>query len=106
VVADEIRKLAESSREQSKTVSSSLKKIKDAMDRITGSTDTVLAQFEDIDSRIQAVAEREKGILNAMDEQGAGSKEILVAIGQLNEITSQVKAGSAEMLTGSREIIK
>ncbi len=106
VVADEIRKLAESSREQSKTVSSSLKKIKDAMDRITGSTDAVLAQFEDIDTRIQAVAEREKGILNAMDEQGQGSKEILVAIGQLNEITTQVKAGSDEMLTGSREIIK
>ncbi len=106
VVADEIRKLAESSREQSKTVSSSLKKIKDAMSRITGSTDAVLTQFEDIDTRIQAVAEREKGILNAMDEQGAGSKEILIAIGQLNEITSQVKAGSGEMLTGSREIIK
>jgi methyl-accepting chemotaxis protein len=106
VVADEIRKLAESSGAQAKTVSLSLRKIKDAMVGLTNATDLVVRQFEAIDQTIKAVSEREQGIRNAMDEQGAGSKEILSAIGQLNDITIQVKAGSHEMLTGSQEIIK
>jgi methyl-accepting chemotaxis protein len=42
VVADEIRKLAENSGEQSKTISAVLKKIKDSIDKITKSTDNVL----------------------------------------------------------------
>jgi methyl-accepting chemotaxis protein len=105
VVADEIRKLAESSADQSKTVSASLARIKDAMDRINASTGVVLRKFEDIDSKIRTVAEREQVIRNAMDEQSSGSKEILTAIGELNEITGQVKSGSDEMLAGSREVI-
>jgi methyl-accepting chemotaxis protein len=106
VVADEIRKLAESSGEQAKTVTSVLVKIKDAMGQITASSDAVLAQFEDINARILAVTEREQGMRAAMDEQGEGSKEILEAIGRLNEITARVKDSAEEMLTGSREVIK
>ena len=106
VVADEIRKLAESSGSQSKTVSVSLKKIKDAMDLITKSTDTVLRQFESINDKIKSVSNHEQGIRSAMDEQTSGSKEILGAIGSLNDVTTQVKSGSTEMLTGSREIIR
>ena len=41
-----------------------------------------------------------------MEEQGAGSKQILEAIGQLNEVTQQVKGGSLEMLEGSKEVIQ
>ncbi|MDR0494061.1 MAG: hypothetical protein LBG95_00315 [Treponema sp.] len=40
-----------------------------------------------------------------MEEQGAGSKQILEAIGQLNEITRQDKDSSTEMLEGAKEII-
>ena len=106
VVADEIRKLAESSGEQSKTISSVLKKIKESIDKITKSTDNVLNKFEAIDSGVKTVAEQEENIRNAMEEQGAGSKQILEAIGQVNEITQQVKGGSEEMLEGSKEVIQ
>ena len=106
VVADEIRKLAESSGEQSKTISTVLKKIKESIDKITRSTDNVLNKFEAIDSSVKTVADQEENIRNAMEEQGAGSKQILQAIGQLNEITQQVKGGSTEMLEGSREVIQ
>ena len=41
-----------------------------------------------------------------MEEQGEGSKQILEALGQLNEITQQVKGGSLEMQEGSREVIQ
>ncbi len=106
VVADEIRKLAESSGEQSKTISTVLKKIKSSIDKITVSTDNVLAKFEAIDSEVRTVAEQEENIRNAMEEQGQGSKLILESIGQLNELTQLVKGGSMEMLEGSTEVIR
>jgi methyl-accepting chemotaxis protein len=105
VVADEIRKLAENSGEQSKTISTVLKKIKDSIDKITRSADNVLTKFEAIDSGIKTVSDQEENIRNAMEEQGAGSKQILEAIGQLNEATQMVKGGSQEMLEGSRQVI-
>ena len=48
VVADEIRKLAESSSEQSKTISTVLKKIKSSIDKITKSTENVLADRKSV----------------------------------------------------------
>ncbi|MCL2264792.1 MAG: methyl-accepting chemotaxis protein [Treponema sp.] len=105
VVADEIRKLAENSSEQSKTISSVLKKIKESIDKITQSTDNVLQKFEAIDKLIKVVSEQEENIRNAMEEQGQGSKQILEAIGNLNDITRQVKTGSEEMREGSKEVI-
>ena len=106
VVADEIRKLAESSGEQSKTISEVLKKIKESIDKIIRSTDNVLKEFESIDSEVRTVADQEGYIRNAMEEQGQGSKQILDAIGEVNEITQQVKVGSTEMLEDSREVIQ
>ena len=104
VVADEIRKLAESSGTQAKTVSVVLTRIKDAMEKVARSTELLQRQFEDIDSRVKTVSEREQGIKNAMDEQSSGSKEILAAIEELSEITAKVKTGSDEMLAGSGEV--
>ncbi|MDR1565928.1 MAG: methyl-accepting chemotaxis protein [Treponema sp.] len=106
VVADEIRKLAENSGEQSKTISTVLKKIKDSIDKITKSTDSVLNKFEAIDGGVRTVSDQEENIRNAMEEQNAGSQQILEAIGQLNEVTRMVKDGSGQMLEGSRQVIQ
>jgi len=106
VVADEIRKLAENSGEQSKTISTVLKKIKSSIDKIIESTDNVLNKFEAIDRGVKTVADQEENIRNAMEEQSVGSKQILEAIGTLNEMTNQVKDGSFEMLQGSKEVIQ
>jgi methyl-accepting chemotaxis protein len=105
VVADEIRKLAESSSEQSKTVGTVLKKIKNAIDKITHSTDEVLNKFEAIDRGVKTVAAQEAGIRNAMEEQSAGSRQLLEAAGKVAEITQRVKSGSGEMLEESRQVI-
>ena len=105
VVADEIRKLAENSSEQSKTISTVLKKIKESIDKIMHATENVLSKFEAIDNGVKVVAEQEESIRNAMEEQGEGSKQILEAIGLLNQVTQQVKDGSNEMLEGSKQIM-
>ena len=105
VVAAEIRQLAESSREQSQTVSEVLGKIKESIDSITWATDNVLNKFESIDRGVRAVVEQDKTIQAAMEEQGHGTRQILQASDRVGEITRQVKDGSLEMLEGSREVI-
>jgi methyl-accepting chemotaxis protein len=105
VVADEIRKLAESSGVQSKTISGVLKKIKGSIDKITRSTNEVLNKFEAIDTGVKTVLDQEENIRNAMEEQGQGSKQILEAVGRLNEITGKVKGSSRDMNTVSGEVI-
>jgi methyl-accepting chemotaxis protein len=106
VVAGEIRKLAESSSKQSKTIAEVLTKIKNSIDKITESTAAVLNRFESIDSGVRLVMNQEEQVRNAMEEQGIGSKQILQSIAELNEITGVVKHGSEEMLCGSQEIAK
>jgi methyl-accepting chemotaxis protein len=105
VVADEIRKLAENSGEQSRTIGHVLKKIKSSIDKITYSTMNVLNNFEAIDSSVKTVSQQEDNIRNAMEEQGEGSKQVLESATSLNEITQQVKSGSEQMLEGSKEVI-
>jgi len=105
VVAGEIRKLAESSSRQSKTISEVLKKIKNSIDIITGSTNTALEKFQAVDERVRAVSEQETNIHRAMEEQGQGSRQILESVGKLNELTKMVEHGSVEMLEGSKEVI-
>jgi methyl-accepting chemotaxis protein len=105
VVADEIRKLAENSGEQSKTIFLVLKKIMDSIDKITRSANEMLERFESIDQGIKNSTDQENNIRHAMEEQSEGSQQILEAIGKLNEITQQVKDGSREMMEGSKEVI-
>jgi len=104
VVADEIRKLAESSSVQSKTISAVLKKIKESIDNITKSTDNVMNNFGAIEGGVRIVAEQEDGILNAMTEQGAGSVQIMQAISQVNDITSQVKEDARQMVEAAAKL--
>jgi methyl-accepting chemotaxis protein len=105
VVADEIRKLSESSSEQSKTIAAVLKKIKDSIEKIRKSTENVLNKFETIDGEIKTVSEQEANIRNAMEEQSAGSRKLLESSGKVAEITQLVKSESAEMSEGSRRVI-
>jgi methyl-accepting chemotaxis protein len=106
VVANEIRKLAESSSRQSKTISMVLKRIKSSIDKISRSTENVLGKIEAIYSSVKTVAQQEENIRNAMEEQGQGSKQILEAIGMVNQTTQLVEVASDEMLEGSREVIR
>jgi methyl-accepting chemotaxis protein len=106
VVADEIRKLAENSGDQSKIIGGVLKKIKESIDKISRSTQTVLEKFESIDGSVQTVSVQEANIRAAMEEQGQGSKQILDAIAKLNELTQNVKQSSVEMMEGSEQVVK
>ena len=105
VVADEIRKLAENSGAQSKTISNVLQKIKVSIDAITKSMAAVLERFGVIEQDVKNVSNQELQIRSAMEEQEAGSRDILEAVMQLNSITAQVKNASAEMKAESGEVV-
>jgi methyl-accepting chemotaxis protein len=106
VVADEIHKLAESSSKQSKSTAAMLKKIKASIDNITKSYNDVIDRFGAIDSSVKTVSEHEQNILNAMEEQETGGKQILESIGRLREITSSVKKGSGDMAESGETLVK
>jgi len=106
VVADEIRKLAESSSKQSKTISAVLKTIKASIDKITRSAENVLNRFDTIDNGIKTVAEQERGVLNAMEEQKQGSEQVLQAIGQVSDITQRVKNDAQQMVNRQASAMK
>jgi len=106
VVADEIRKLAESSSKQSKTTAAMLKKIKASIDNITKSSSDVLARFDAIDSSVKTVSQHEQNILNAMEEQQTGGKQILESISRLRDLTSSVKKGSDSMEESGKTLVE
>jgi methyl-accepting chemotaxis protein len=80
--------------------------MKASIDKISSSTGNVLNKFEAIDLNIKTVSQQEDTIRSAMEEQGAGSKQILEGVGNVNEITRQVKSGSSEMFEGAKEVIQ
>ena len=104
MVADEIRKLVESSSKQSKTIGGVLKKIKGSIDKITKSTDNVMNKFEAIDGGVRIVAEQEHGIQSAMEQQSAGSVQIMQAIAQVNDLTGQVKEDARQMAEAAAKL--
>ena len=106
VVSGEIRKLAESSSEQSRIIGEVLKKIMESMDKITLSTDNVMNRFEAIDLGVNTVANQEEIIRSAMNEQSDGGRRAMQAAGQVAEITQQVTGDAREMQEGSKEVIR
>ena len=105
VVAEEIGKLAKSSREQSNTIKSVLKRIKDFMERISAATSEVLGKFNAIDDGLKIVSDQEMLIHKAMEEQTAGSRQILEAIKKLKETSRTVKNNSDEMREESKLVV-
>lgn len=106
VVADEIRKLAESSGEQAKIVATVLGKIKTSIETISFSAKNVLNEFNVIQMEVNTVTNQENAIRSAMEEQAAGSKQVLQAIEQLRDISQEVNAHSSQMLTHSQLVVE
>ena len=105
VVAGEIRKLAESSSQQAKTVSEVLKTIKGALDSIGSASVAVLSGFAVIDGAVKTVSEQENIIRDTMETQNSESQAILQDMDASLTITESVRRSSEEMMTGSREVI-
>ncbi|EMB35262.1 methyl-accepting chemotaxis protein [Treponema denticola] len=104
VVADEIRKLAEESSTQGKTITSTLKVLSGDIEALSSSSKTAEEKFNAIFSLSEQVKMMSQNLMDAMREQENGSKEVLTAIRDINMVTNQVNDGSAEMLRGGENV--
>ena len=104
VVADEIRKLAEESSVQGKTITTTLKTLSSEIETLAASSKTVEGKFNAIFSLAEQVKEMSARLTEAMREQEHGSKEVLTAIKNINMVTVEVQAGSEEMLKGGEGV--
>ena len=104
VVADEIRKLAEESSTQGKTITATLKNLSGEIETLSASSKTVEEKFNAIFNLAEQVKDMSNRLTEAMQEQENGSKEVLTAIKSINTVTVEVQAGSEEMLKGGEGV--
>ena len=100
VVADEIRKLAEESSTQGKTITTTLKTLSGEIETLSASSKTVEEKFNAIFNLAEQVKKMSALLTESMKEQENGSNEVLAAIKSINTVTVEVQAGSQEMLKG------
>ncbi len=104
VVADEIRKLAEDSAMQGKTITTTLKTLSGEIETLSASSKTVEEKFNAIFTLAEQVKAMSDQLTESMREQENGSKEVLSAIKNINMVTVEVQAGSEEMLKGGEGV--
>ena len=104
VVADEIRKLAEESSAQGKTITETLKALGTEIESLSESSHIAEEKFNIIFNLAEQVKTMSSTLTLAMKEQSNGSSEVLNAIKNINSVTSEVKADAAEMLTAGKNI--
>ena len=104
VVADEIRKLAEESSVQGKTITDTLKNLSDDIRGLAESSKIVEEKFNAIFQLAENVRGMSAELTSAMREQENGSREVLAAIKNINSVTVEVKNGSEEMLIGGKGV--
>ena len=106
VVADEIRKLAEESSVQGKTITDTLKNLSDDIRGLAESSKIVEEKFNAIFQLAENVRGMSSELTAAMREQENGSREVLAAIKNINSVTVEVKNGSEEMLIGGKGVAR
>ena len=104
VVADEIRKLAEESSTQGKTITTTLKTLSGEIETLSASSKTVEEKFNAIFNLAEQVKKMSALLTESMKEQENGSNEVLAAIKSINTVTVEVQAGSQEMLKGGESV--
>jgi methyl-accepting chemotaxis protein len=104
VVADEIRKLANQSAEQSKSISANLKESRASLSRVAGLSDAAQGSFYKILSQVRSVRELVGEVDTALEEQNAGSSELLKGIGELKTIAARLDGAGEAMGTATENI--
>ncbi len=105
VVADEIRKLADDSNVQGRSITNRLTILKSSIIEISEKIRHVEAQFDEIFKHAENVKNQETLVMDAMQEQSAGSSQILEAIHQIKVITVNVQSEAENILSDSTAIV-
>jgi len=104
VVADEIRKLAESTSENAREISDSLTSLIDRINETANVTKESGDSFKKIEDEVGEFVQAFAEISASTKELSEGSKEIQDSTISLLDITSNIKTGSEEMTLGANDI--
>jgi methyl-accepting chemotaxis protein len=99
VVADEIRRLSESTRENSRNISLTLKNIIDGIavtSKQSGDTD---GRITEMSKEINGFAETMTGLINTFNELSEESSDITIALASLQNQSATVKTDYAKILS-------
>lgn len=102
VVADEIRRLSETSAEQSKSIGAELSSIKETIAEVVVASAESEESFNLVSSSINATDELVRQVDNAMAEQREGSRQILEALRDMNTAAEAVRY-KAKAMTNDAE---
>ncbi|MCL2479355.1 MAG: methyl-accepting chemotaxis protein [Treponema sp.] len=105
VVADEIRKLAETATEESKKINEQLKQITATINEIVKGSESSAAAFSAVSVRVNETENLVREVNSAMKEQEQGTGQILNALKRMNETTTDVRTGSDAMQEGNNAIL-
>ncbi|OHD05789.1 MAG: hypothetical protein A2086_07940 [Spirochaetes bacterium GWD1_27_9] len=104
VVAGEIRKLAETTASNAKSISTSLKSITDKIKNTSNTTRETGSTISKIIGGITEVSNSMNEMLSGMKEISIGSQQITQSLNSLIKVTEDVKSSSKEMRTKTNEI--
>ncbi len=104
VVADEIRKLAESTAENAHEISDSLNNLIESINHAASSTDESREMFHVIEKGVNDFVTAFTEISQSTRELAQGSSEIQNSAASLLDITSNIKTGSSEITLGANDI--
>ncbi len=106
VVADEIRKLAEDTSEQSKKIAEMLRIVVSNIGNVVDQSTDANTVFEDISGQIGNVNDLMSEISMSMNEQAEGSQQVLESLRTMQNTTTLILNGSTEMNTGASMVQK
>lgn len=105
VVADEIRKLAETSSAQSKNINEELKEISNSISEVVSLSCDTQTAFNGIVQQLGATDTLIRQIDNAMEEQQNASHQILEALNDMRNQSVSVNEKSEELKAGVQEVL-
>ena len=106
VVADEIRKLSETSTAQSREIGEQLSKIQDSIKEIIFASDESRLAFKNVSEEIHSTDSLVQEISSAMEEQHKDSERINLSLGSMTDSTEVVLSAVNEMSEGNAAILK
>ncbi|UTC45019.1 methyl-accepting chemotaxis protein [Treponema sp. OMZ 857] len=106
VVADEIRKLAEESSTQGKTITTVLKTLKEKIEALNSVAEETAIQFAEIMRQLSTVNSGSNTIMESVTKQNDGNAQVLEAVKEINVITAKVKQSSLQIRSGNTEVGK
>jgi methyl-accepting chemotaxis protein len=106
VVAQEIRKLAETTATQAKSSGQALLDIRKNIQAIAASSIHVEAAFDAMIVMIRQIETIAAQLKNSAQEQDTGSRNLLESIAAINEITRNVESGAQAMQSSASDAVE